>query len=115
METRYPSPDGNYVFHIFPWEAHMSLWIESPELVDIQSGQCLWRPNDSNWSLNDAEWLNDTTVQVSLRKYPGNHHPSSLQAIIDCRQMTASLMAAPAIPLNKLESALESSLTRVAE
>jgi hypothetical protein len=91
----------------------MSLWIECPELIDSRSGQSVWRTSDSDWSLDSAEWLDNSTVKVSLRKYPGNYQPSSLQAIIDCEKMTASLMGAPAIPLKELEAAMDASLTRV--
>lgn len=90
----------------------MSHWIEVPELIDSSSGKSLWRLSDSNWSLDSAQWLSQTTVQVSLRKYPGNYNPSSLQAVIDLVNSTASLMEAPAIPISDLEAAMDASLTR---
>jgi hypothetical protein len=113
METKYPSPDGCYYFRIYPWEARMSLWIECPDLIEAGSGQSLFRFGDSNWSLDHAEWLDYTTAELKLRKYPGNHSPSSLTATIDCVQQTASLMGAPAIPLRELESAMDAALSRV--
>jgi len=113
METKYPSPDGTYLFQIYPWEARMSLWIESPELIDTRSGQSLLRFYDSNWSLDHAQWLDDSTVELSLRKYPGNHTPSSLEVVLDCRRKTASLLGAPAVAVSELESAMDALLTRI--
>lgn len=67
--------------------------------------------NDANWSLDHAQWLDDATAELSLRRYPGDH-PSSGQVTIDCQQTTASLMGAPAITLKDLEGALDALLTR---
>ncbi len=89
----------------------MSLWIESPELIDAQSGQILLRFSDSNWSLDHARWLDNETVELSLRKYPGDHHPSSFNVIIDCRQKQASLMD-KLIDIEALEPALAALVAR---
>ena len=38
LDFRYPSPDGRYGFRISSWEARMSHWIESAELIEVASG-----------------------------------------------------------------------------
>ena len=55
----------------------MSLWIESPELIDTRLGQGLFRFKDVHWPPAHAQWLDDAAVQIALRKYPGDHHRSS--------------------------------------
>lgn len=105
-ELKYPSPGGTYVFHIYPWEARMSHWIECPKLVEVASGASLLSFKDSNWSLDRAEWLNASTVSVTLRKYPGDHTPSGFEVTLDCTAKTAAL-ADRVIPLNKLETELQ--------
>ena len=72
METKYPSPDGRYIFQIDAWEARMSLWVESPKLIDTQSGQDVFSFKDANWSLDGADWLDADRVKIFLRKYPGD-------------------------------------------
>lgn len=63
------------------------------------------------WSLDKAEWKTSEIVDITLRKYPGNHTPIELIAIIDCENQTAELGSHPAVPLAELERLLESRLT----
>ena len=107
METKYPSPDGTFVFQIFPWEARMSLWIESPRLVRAATGETVLEFRDENWSLDGATWTNDITAELTLRKYPGAHQPSDFKVVINCDSEQASIYGAPPIPFQNLESALD--------
>jgi len=106
-EIKSSSPDGRYLVRIYPWEARMSHWIETPELYDSSAGRTLFTFEDGNWSLDDAHWQNQSVVRLSLRKYPGDHLPSSFEVVIDCAQCSARLDGAAALPLNGLEAALE--------
>lgn len=102
----YASPSGRYTIHIDAWEARMSHWIETPELIDTQSNTRLLAFSDSNWSLNKAVWQNDSVVRLSLRKYPGNHTPAAFEVTVDCQNHTATLRE-QTVALDKLEEALE--------
>ena len=106
-ENKYPSPSGKYVFHVVAWEVRMSLWVESFTLAEAASGTPVLRLSDSNWSLDTAEWLDDSRVTMQLRKYPGDHTPSSFQVLVDCETKMAELADEPAIPLPTLEQALK--------
>jgi hypothetical protein len=105
-EHKYPSPDGRFVFHIFPWEARMSLWIETPNLVEVASGERLVRFKDSNWSLDGATWLDSGRVTMTLRKYPGDHTPGNFEVTVDCAARTAAV-AGRMVPLTAVERELQ--------
>ena len=106
-ENKYLSPTGAYVFHTEAWEIRMSHWIESFTLVETALGSLVFRIHDSNWSLDKAQWLDESRVRMELRKYPGDHTPASFQVLIDCEAKRAEVMGKPAIPLQNLEQALE--------
>lgn len=53
-EARSTSPGGRYVVYVDAWEARMSLWVETPELVDTQTGRTLLGFRNTNWSLDEA-------------------------------------------------------------
>lgn len=103
----YPSPTGRFTFRVFAWEARMSHWIESFTLVDAATGRIVWHLEDPNWSLDEAKWTSDSVVAVGIRKYPGDHSPSSFEVTIDCDALTAAVMGGPAMPLDKAEPHLE--------
>ncbi len=103
-DQKFPSPTGSYFFFISPWEARMSHWIESPELLDSISGTPILRFQDPNWSLDHAEWLSESIVKLQLRKYPGDHTPSSFAVTIDCEKQTTQVQDPTAIPLEKVEA-----------
>jgi hypothetical protein len=112
METKAPSPGEKYLFHIFPWEARMSLWVETPQLMDTVSGQSLLAFENANWSLDEAQWLDEERVRLYLRCYPGDHSPSSFEVMIDCQQKQARLRDGEPVPLRDLEKVLEETLCR---
>ena len=58
----------------------MSLWIETPSVLDKATGELLLSFKDSHWSLDAARWVSDSTVELTLRKYPGNHLPAQVVA-----------------------------------
>lgn len=107
LETKYPSPTGKYHFQIAPWEARMSLWIESPALLKAKNDEVIFTFDNPNWSLDSAEWLNEEHVKMTLRRYPGDHTPSSFEVEVDCDAKQATV-GRDAIPLDALEKHLES-------
>jgi hypothetical protein len=103
----YTSPTGKFTFRVVAWEARMSHWIESFTLVDAATGRIVWHMDDPNWSLDQAKWISDSVVEVSIRKYPGDHTPPSFEVTIDCDARTAAVMGGPPMPLDRAELHLE--------
>ncbi|BCM91476.1 hypothetical protein IAD21_03349 [Abditibacteriota bacterium] len=91
LVTKYPSPTGKYLFQISPWEARMSLWIESPALLKADTNQTIFTFKNSNWSLDSADWLDTERVKMSLRRYPGDHNPSSFEVELNCLTFQATI------------------------
>jgi hypothetical protein len=89
------------------WEARNSLWVESPTLVETETGATLLKFADENWSLDRADWTSDASVELTLRKYPGGHTPAQLVATIDCNLQTAKVGSLLPVPLEDLEALLE--------
>jgi hypothetical protein len=76
-ETRFTSPSGRFLIYVNAWEARLSLWIETPEIYDTIANETLLRLRNSNWSLDQAAWQTENIVTMTVRKYPGDHTPSS--------------------------------------
>ena len=108
--TGSQSPSGRFEITISAWEARMSLWIETPTLLDRHSNEAILVFQDPNWSLDSATWTSDATVVLTLRKYPGNHRPTSLVATVDATARTATVEGTT-VPLTALESLLDEQLT----
>jgi hypothetical protein len=106
-EAKSTSPSGRYVITVEPWEPRMSLWVETPELVDTRTGRTLIGFRNTNWSLDAAEWQSDTVVKMTLRKYPGDHEPPQFEATVDCEKGTATIGGVAVANLADLEAALE--------
>jgi hypothetical protein len=104
------SPGGRYQWRIYPWEVRMSLWIETPQLYDTAAGRALLDFKDTHWSLDAVEWLDDSRARITLRRYPGDHQPPSLEALVDCAAGRAEVGAEPVAGLDQLEAALARAL-----
>lgn len=89
----------------------MSLWIETPTVLDKTTGETLLSFKDGNWSLDAARWLSDSIVELTLRKYPGNHLPVNIIATLDCANRTARIGEKEVQFLAEVESALDNALT----
>jgi hypothetical protein len=120
MEPHYPSPTGKYVFHILPWEARMSLWVEAPRLIEANTECVLFDLTGSPWSLDAAQWRSEEHVQLQMRRYPGDHQPASFLIVVECEAKLARLegqkgqnavaqnaVAQNAVTLQDLEKSLE--------
>ena len=110
-EIKSTSPDGRFQVRVEAWEARNSLWIESPAIYDARSEEIILKFQSEMWSLDKAEWKTGEVVDLTLRKYPGNHTPSQLLAAVNCQRQTAELRPLPAVSLAELERLLENQLT----
>ncbi|GAB3551863.1 hypothetical protein GCM10027577_32990 [Spirosoma fluminis] len=65
------SPDRTYKVVLSRYEVRMSHWIDQPYLMRVGDGACLFALDGAPWSASDVNWLDETTVRMNLRKYPG--------------------------------------------
>lgn len=49
----------------------MSHWIDQPYLIRVSDNACLFKINVDVWSGSEVHWLDDSTVELYMRKYPG--------------------------------------------
>ena len=102
------SPDGRYEVTFHEHEAFNTHWVQTPTLIDRQSGERLLT-FDTRWSVDEREWLGDSVARFHMRKYPGNHDPGELVVTLDCVARTATLGAAT-IPFAELERRMDAAL-----
>lgn len=103
------SPDGNFRIAIEMYEAFNSHWVLLPTLEDSAGNVLLTL--DRGWSMDESKWTADSVVELTLRKYPGNHTPVDLVATIDCVARLARVGQGEMRPLNALEANLGAALT----
>jgi|ERR687886_1530722 hypothetical protein len=65
------SPDHTHKVAFSTYEVRMSHWIDQPYLIRVSDGACLFALQSDPWSASDVKWLDETTVEMYLRKYPG--------------------------------------------
>ena len=65
------SPDRRYKVSFSSYEVSMSHWIDQPYLIRVGDNVCLFRLNEDGWSAWVVRWLDDSTVALVMRKYPG--------------------------------------------
>jgi hypothetical protein len=85
----------------------MSLWIETPEVVDTSTGGKLVEFKNPHWSLESASWQTDSVVSLKLRKYPGDHLPVYFDASVDCEKQCGTAAATAVANLAEFEATLE--------
>lgn len=64
------SPDHQYMISICSTEIRMSHWIDQPYLVRVSDNKTLFEL-EHLWSGSGINWVNDSTVTMYLRLYPG--------------------------------------------
>jgi hypothetical protein len=106
-----PSPTGRYAITFHCHEAFNSCWVDTPSVLDQQTGETLFSFQNMQWSADEAQWLDESTVRFSLRQYPGNHEPRELAATLDLHARQARVGEGAAVPLTDLERSLEASIT----
>ena len=105
------SPTGRFQISVSMREVFNSHWVESPTLLEKSTGTMLLTFGDRNWSLDEARWLDDSTVALTLRKYPGNHTPADVVVTVDCAGRSAKIGETELKARNEVEPALERALT----
>lgn len=113
MEILSTSPNQRFALQARVWEAGNSQWVLSPQLWDVQRNAALFAFDEQRWSVEADHWLSDTSVRLSLRKYPGNHRPQSIHVEIDCASLQATVLPAINTTVAELEFVLESMLRSV--
>lgn len=104
------SPGGRYEVTFYEHEAFNTHWVQTPTVVDRQSGETLLAFGDTRWSVDEREWLGDSVARFHMRKYPGNHDPGELVLTLDCAARTAALGTAR-VPFAELEQRMDAALT----
>ena len=104
------SPAGRYEITLSEREAFNSHWVHTPTLVDKHTGETLLALG-SSWSLDESAWQSDSIVALTVRKYPGNHSPPDVVAMIDCDGRTAQVGEGAPVSLAELERRLDAALS----
>jgi hypothetical protein len=111
QEVKSVSADGRFLVRTDAWEARASLWVESPTIFSTEATEPLLQFSSELWSLDKAEWLSNETVELTVRKFPGNHKPSQIVITINCNERTATLGSSGSVALSELEGLLEKQLS----
>ncbi|MDR0192156.1 hypothetical protein P0D91_10100 [Pseudomonas sp. CBSPBW29] len=106
-EIQSTSPDDHYRVEVTPWEARNTQWVCSPRIVDTGQGSCVFQFEDVRWSADQSVWLNPTTVELKLRKFPGDKTGRGVSVVIDCAGLVARLGDGSVVELSVLEAALD--------
>ena len=104
------SPTGRFRIETDTWEAFNTHWVATPTLLDTTTNQILLVFSDHRWSMDEAHWLDDNKVSLTMRRYPGNHKPPDVVAVIDCAAGTAKV-GDKEMAISALETALNEALT----
>ena len=71
MKEDIISPNGQFKVSFSSYEVSMSHWIDQPYLIRVSDNVCLFSLNEADWSAWVVRWLNDSAVELVMRKYPG--------------------------------------------
>jgi hypothetical protein len=70
------SPTGAYEIVTKSWEPRMSLWVQTPEIIDRQSQEIILAFRDDRWSLEKSAWI-DNKYQCSAHAQEIPRQPHS--------------------------------------
>lgn len=65
------SPNRQYKIRFDSYEMRMSHWIDQPALIRVYDNVCLFALDKDDWSAWEVRWSDDSTVALTMRKYPG--------------------------------------------
>lgn len=65
------SPDRRYKVSFSSYEVSMIHWIDQPYLFRLSDNACLFELTEDAWSAWAARCLDESTLALDLRKYPG--------------------------------------------
>lgn len=71
MSEDIVSPDHKYKVSFSSYEVRMSHLIDQPYLIRVSDDVCLFALDADGWSAWTVRWLDDSTVELLMRKYPG--------------------------------------------
>jgi hypothetical protein len=111
-ELRSVSPNGRYEVRTRPWEARMSLWVETPFIIDTSVQHALLRFTNSSWSLVSSQWQSESMVLLHMSKFPG-HFPATFKVTVDCEKHSAVVHGLCVDSLSAVEQTLEQALLSV--
>lgn len=81
------SPDGRHRVAFSAQEVRMSHWIESPVVMRTGERRPLLDLTSSDWSADEARWLDASRLSMALRRYPGDAPGVTLILDVDTRQV----------------------------
>ena len=81
-DSTHLSPDGRIRIEYASEEMRMSLWVDTPHVVDAATGRTIFRPPSSLIS-GTHEWGEDGRFALGLRKYPDGRFSVNLAFDVD--------------------------------
>lgn len=106
------APGGRFAVKVAAWEARNSQWVYVPSLLDRQTQAVIFAFADPRWSMDQATWRSHATVHFVLRKFPGDHHPATLELLVNCANQTAVVVAGTEHKLAEIEQVLEAAFEK---
>ncbi|WP_296233172.1 hypothetical protein [Pseudomonas sp. UBA4617] len=106
------APGGRFSVRVAAWEARNSQWVYVPSLLDTHTQAVIFAFASPHWSMDQATWRSDATVHFVLRKFPGDHHPATLELLVNCANKTAAVGAGTEFRLAEIEQALEAAFEK---
>jgi hypothetical protein len=85
-ETTYHC-DGRVAITVEPREMRMSHWLYAPKVVDQQRQQVLLDLSDSLWDLIATADETSDSIELMLRKYPGDRGSVMLSVDLDSGEL----------------------------
>ncbi|HWV32446.1 MAG TPA: hypothetical protein VN038_22450 [Dyadobacter sp.] len=73
MVDEVPSPQNTYTVRFGAYEVRMSHWITEPTIIKVATNQMIF-DMPSTWSCDEAKWIDDNTVELKTRLYPGREY-----------------------------------------
>jgi len=107
------SDAGPYQLRIHEHSGRMSHELRTPAVIATATGEAVIAFSDSAWSLDEHQWRGDSVLRLVLRKYPGNHLPTTLDCTADLAARTVVFTDGARVPLSEFEGALNARLTWV--
>jgi hypothetical protein len=104
------SPTGRYEVTFYEHEVFNTHWVQTPSIVDRQTGEILLTFQNTHWSLDERSWLGESQACFHVRKYPGNHQPGEIVVTLDCAARVATF-ADQRCAFAELEPRLDAALT----
>ena len=65
------SPNRKFKIRFDSYEMRMSHSIDQPSLIRVCDNVCLFALDMDDWSAWEVRWMDDSTVSLLMRKYPG--------------------------------------------